>query len=486
MSATAAGLSRDQDQTHLRALNGLLLLAAAIVLLVLIGWTFRIEALKRIVPGATSMNPVTAVSLGAAALALWLRRRPGPLATIPRTVATLATLVVITIALLKLIDVFFGTHLCPDELLFTSQLDVGQATRSRIAPNAAAALLFLGLAIASLDVRRSLVAPGSRVLLLPTVLLALAAIIGYLYDTSSFYAVKNFIPMALHTAVVLLLLSLATLYARPTSGITGVVLADTPGGRIARQLLPACIVIPTLLGWLELRGQLLGRYGLGTGTTLLVLAIIVVIGGLVILVSHSLHRVELQRRAIAAALEVRLAEQAAAAHWSERLAELDEIARDGDDDLHTNAERLLRTVLAAVSAPVGLIHRVRTSDEDSWLDAYVAQACSTPLPALKPQRIGSGLAGQCAKTRQAITIDQLPADYFRLRTAIVDLPLSHLLLLPIEIGQDCVGVLELASLKPFDEAERHFLDRSLRVLAYVLFRVRSAAQAEPRHAHAAI
>ena len=76
---------------------------------------------------------------------------------------------------------------------------------NRMAPNTAAALLLVGLALLLLDARsrrRGVLAgpargPGDRGLI------ALLAIIGYAYSAPALVGIEQFIPMALNTAVAL-------------------------------------------------------------------------------------------------------------------------------------------------------------------------------------------------------------------------------------------------------------------------------------------
>ncbi|MFI4982039.1 MAG: GAF domain-containing protein, partial [Nevskiales bacterium] len=116
---------------------------------------------------------------------------------------------------------------------------------------------------------------------------------------------------------------------------------------------------------------------------------------------------------------------------------------------------------------------------------YIAEGTAGTAPRLRvlalyaydsPQQlelsfgIGEGLVGQCAAGRKPLHLDTLPADYFRLRSAHVDALPRHLLLLPILLDDEVLGVLELASAGPLAEEVRRFLTSALRVLAFGIYR----------------
>src|SRR5260221_7217318 len=77
--------------------------------------------------------------------------------------------------------------------------------------------------------------------------------------------------MACNSACALLLLSTATLMARPDRGLCSLILSDSPGGATARRVLPMALLAPIALRWLLLQGQQAGLFELEIGTRLLVL-----------------------------------------------------------------------------------------------------------------------------------------------------------------------------------------------------------------------
>ena len=265
--------------------------------LVLVGWTLDIGVLKRILPNLVAMNPVTAVSFVLAGVSLWLL---GP-ERVGRGAQGLAgglALLVCLVGLSKLVQIAFGWEAGIDGLLFPGSLEAEAATTglpNRMAPNTALNFFLIGAALLLLDrpTRRGHW-PAHWLALLSATASALA-LIGYLFGTEALYGVSAYIPMALHTALTFILVSLGVLCARPGRGLAALVVSDSAGGLIARRLLPAAVVIPLMLGWLRLEGQRAGLYGTGLGVALISVASIVVFTTVVWLSARSLHDADLER-----------------------------------------------------------------------------------------------------------------------------------------------------------------------------------------------
>ncbi len=192
-----------------RIASGLVVLVS---LLVLVGWALDIEALKTVLPGLKAMNPGgTAVGFLLASAALWLLVRPG-FAARRRLAQTLAACVVL-VAVLRLAGYATGWDNGPDRWLFRHELEQ-YVPPNRMAPNTAACFLFCGLALALLDVRWRRNIRPAEFLALSAAMIALLAIIGYMYSTVSLIGIRSFIPMALNSAVAFALLSAGILCAR--------------------------------------------------------------------------------------------------------------------------------------------------------------------------------------------------------------------------------------------------------------------------------
>jgi two-component system, NtrC family, sensor kinase len=233
--------------------------AVVLALLVLTGWQFDIEVLKRIIwsphraNSLAAMNPSTAAAVALGGVSLWSRCRFARDRR-TRSVAVCAAAVTALVGALKLVALLHGPDLGVDRIFFTAH-DVAS---NPMAPNTAVCLLLCGTALMTIDVRLRHGVRPAQVLALTCMALTLFAVVGYAFSVSSLYYVPTFFPMALHSAAILLLLAAGILFARPNSGVMLVLSADDTAGALARRLLPASLVIPAIIGWL---GETAGRQG---------------------------------------------------------------------------------------------------------------------------------------------------------------------------------------------------------------------------------
>ncbi len=267
-------------------------------LLALVGWQLDVGLLKSLLhPRRIAMNPLTAVAFVAAGTSLWLLLPDGLHPARRRTGRTLGLAVAI-VGALQLLGYYGFSNAALDELLFSARLD-----GNRMAPNTAFVFMFVGLALTLLDVRiRGRYRPSQICIVLAT-MLTLFALVGYLFSTVALYGVAGYVPMALNTAIGFGCLCTGIFCARVEREPMATVISPTAGGVMARRLLPAVILIPLFLGWLQLHGANTGFYGFDFGAALFALANIVVFGTLVWWNARMLARFDEERKRSADALQ---------------------------------------------------------------------------------------------------------------------------------------------------------------------------------------
>jgi signal transduction histidine kinase/CheY-like chemotaxis protein/HAMP domain-containing protein len=78
--------------------------------------------------------------------------------------------------------------------------------------------------------------------------------------------------------------------------------------------------------------------------------------------------------------------------------------------------------------------------------------------------LGEGLVGQAANGHKPLLIDDLPADYLRIRSSTGEALPRHLFIIPFFFEERLIGVAELASLEPFADMEQEFVTRACAIL----------------------
>jgi PAS domain S-box-containing protein len=262
------------------------IVAITIAVLDLIGWAAGIGMLVGIVPhpAAGSMMPNTAVGIACAGTALWLLR-PDAARRSGWAGRALAAIVLL-VGVVTLAEYLFPVDPGVDRLLFPDRVAaIAPHAPGRPSPPTALSFLLLGLALLLADVRLHDRRPA-RGLALVTAYIALHALIAYGYQETWSLArelgTAPWTPMAIHTAVALLVLSLGTFCLRPGSGLVALLAGPGAGSFLACRLLPASVLVPVALGFLKLAGERTALYGTAFGTSLFVTAVVVIFAALVV------------------------------------------------------------------------------------------------------------------------------------------------------------------------------------------------------------
>ena len=300
-----AGSVRESPQLRncrwfFRASSGLAVLVGGSALA---GWEFGVPALISVLPGSATLKPNTALCFALAGLSLWLQRlQPDKLqgwrvgrARIGQVLAG----VVASIGLLTQAEHLFHVNLALDTLFFhRTIITAGGFFPGRMSAASAFGFLLLGISLLGLDARRRW-AFAFQGCALFSALDGLIAVVGYIYGVHALYGVSAFSSMALRTAFLLFLLGLASLAARPQSGLMAAVTSESLGGLMARSVLPLALVLPILVGWGRWRAQVAGYFDTEFGMAIFALSNVVMFSILLWTSAFWLNRVDAERKHMA-------------------------------------------------------------------------------------------------------------------------------------------------------------------------------------------
>lgn len=198
------------------------------------------------------MNPLTAVCFILSVISLLLLNHHKSRV---RRWGAFLSIGIMVLAVIKLIEYLSGWHIGVDRWIFNEKLHLNQ-----MAPNTAFNFLLIGCALLSL--RSSIKGKFylGEGLLFAVGLISFFALIGYVYDITSFMQVSTaFIPMALNTSVAFILFIFAVFCSAHHYWLTNLMSGDGVGSSIARRFLPLTF-IPVVLSLLRLYGQKMGLF----------------------------------------------------------------------------------------------------------------------------------------------------------------------------------------------------------------------------------
>jgi signal transduction histidine kinase len=102
--------------------------------------------------------------------------------------------------------------------------------------------------------------------------------------------------MTVYASVITFMLAAGVMCARPDRGFMAKITSDSFGGMMARRLLPASMIIPIILGMVELYGQHTDWYPTRQGVAVFTILDVIVFVGVVWWGVNSLHRMDTIRR----------------------------------------------------------------------------------------------------------------------------------------------------------------------------------------------
>lgn len=148
-------------------------------------------------------------------------------------------------------------------------------------------------------------------------------------------------------------------------------------------------------------------------------------------------------------------------HASAIAGELQKVA-----DQHAFGERLTGALAPLLEAGVAVFYSY--DEEQRALELQASYGYREHGQPSARYALGEGLAGQCALERKPISLQQVPADYVRIRSATGEAAPASVNLLPLLSRDKLVGVLELASFRPLTYAQENLLDELLPIAALSL------------------
>ncbi|MFG3320554.1 HAMP domain-containing protein [Streptomyces sp. NPDC048171] len=129
----------------------------------------------------------------------------------------------------------------------------------------------------------------------------------------------------------------------------------------------------------------------------------------------------------------------------------------GHRDLPVVAELIMDELVPLVSAQYGAFYLAEDGDQGPEL--RLVGSYGYPENTARPTRFAFGrtLVGQAARSRRTILVDDLPAGYLTVSSGLGEIVPTALVLLPIVVEGQVLGVIELASVAPFTQINQDFL-----------------------------
>jgi HAMP domain-containing protein/GAF domain-containing protein len=165
--------------------------------------------------------------------------------------------------------------------------------------------------------------------------------------------------------------------------------------------------------------------------------------------------------------------------WSAQgLAKFSSLFRDTEDNLQGLSAVVMKELVNYTEADVGALFI--TAEEEGGRDRYLEISGSYAFDREKQIhrsfKFGEGLVGRAALEKDLIYITDLPSDYMKIRSGLGEDAPSSILLVPVLLDHEVLGVIELASLGEIPPHQIDFVKQLAEALATTLAKVKANIQ----------
>mgnify|MGYP002395779236 CR=1 FL=1 len=138
--------------------------------------------------------------------------------------------------------------------------------------------------------------------------------------------------------------------------------------------------------------------------------------------------------------------------------QIGDILRSSNESIEDLAYKVIMTLIKYLKANQGGFFIVNNEDEeDPVLELKGAYAFERRKFIEKSLKAGQGLVGQAFLEKDMIYLKEIPENYLLIKSGLGDAPPKSLVIVPMKLEEDVIGVLEIASFREFNEYELDFL-----------------------------
>ncbi|HVK26264.1 MAG TPA: HAMP domain-containing protein [Actinokineospora sp.] len=134
----------------------------------------------------------------------------------------------------------------------------------------------------------------------------------------------------------------------------------------------------------------------------------------------------------------------------------------GRRDLAVVAELIVDELTPLVSAQYGAFYLAEDASDGPELRLIGSYGASVGDQRF---RFGESLVGQAARSRRTIAVDDLPPGYVTVSSGLGQAPPASLIVLPMVVEDQVLGVIELAAVHLFTQIQRDFLEQLMETIA---------------------
>lgn len=147
-------------------------------------------------------------------------------------------------------------------------------------------------------------------------------------------------------------------------------------------------------------------------------------------------------------------------NWaSEGLAKFADILRQNNEDVQKLSYSIISKLVDYLKANQGGIFLLNVDNPiDIHLELIATYAYNRKRFHQKKIKMGEGLVGTCAVEKQPILMNDLPTDYIKITSGLGEARPRNLIIIPLKMDEEILGIIEIASFRKFEKHEIQFIN----------------------------
>jgi len=161
-------------------------------------------------------------------------------------------------------------------------------------------------------------------------------------------------------------------------------------------------------------------------------------------------------------------------NWkSKGLADFGDILRKNNDKLEVLSSEIIINLVNYLKANQGSIFILNDEEnEHVYFNLLATYAFERKKFKQKQFELGEGLLGACAIEKETVYLTEIPQDYIKITSGLGGANPNSLLIVPLKIEGNVLGIIELASFNKFQDYEIEFVEKLGESIASTLSSVR--------------